>query len=263
MGPFYCPNDQQGLSRHRRSSATSRRASTAARGKACEFSEAYVIAHEVGHHVQNLLGILPKVQQRAARRRQQGGRPTACRCASSCRPTASPASGPTTPTQQWKFLEPGDVDAALQTASAIGDDTLQRTGARATWCRTASPTARRSSASAGSSTGFKEGKVSACNTFAAAQLIMDAAMPGIDDNATLRAAQDRGADGVRHARARRRQVGRDAGRADREGRPRGRRARHRHRRRREDPRAGARPGSPTRPSTSSSRPAAPASPAAT
>ena len=64
MGPFYCPADQKvyldtsffdqiatPLPRLRRGS------------KACQFSQAYVIAHEVGHHVQNLLGILPKVQQ--------------------------------------------------------------------------------------------------------------------------------------------------------------------------------------------------------
>ena len=62
MGPFYCPNDREvyldtsffrDLERRFRGCS----------GKACEFAQAYVIAHEVGHHVQNLLGILPKVQQ--------------------------------------------------------------------------------------------------------------------------------------------------------------------------------------------------------
>ena len=55
-----------------RSSARSRPAFAAARGKACQFSQAYVIAHEVGHHVQNLLGVLPKVQQAQQRGAQQG-----------------------------------------------------------------------------------------------------------------------------------------------------------------------------------------------
>ena len=64
-------------------------------------------------------------------------------------------------------------------------------------------------------------------------------MPGIDETRALRSAEDRGADRVRHALARRRQVRRDAGRADREGRPCARRPRHRRRRRRGDPRAGA------------------------
>jgi hypothetical protein len=67
MGPFYCPNDQ----RLYLDTAFFRQIETRFRGcdvgsKACQFSQAYVIAHEVGHHVQNLLGILPKVQQMQA-----------------------------------------------------------------------------------------------------------------------------------------------------------------------------------------------------
>jgi predicted metalloprotease len=64
MGPFYCPMDQkvyldtsffQDLERRFRACDVG--------SKTCQFSQAYVIAHEVGHHVQNLLGLLPKVQQ--------------------------------------------------------------------------------------------------------------------------------------------------------------------------------------------------------
>jgi len=64
MGPFYCPVDQkvyldtsffQDLERRFRGCDVG--------SKTCQFSQAYVIAHEIGHHVQNLLGILPKVQQ--------------------------------------------------------------------------------------------------------------------------------------------------------------------------------------------------------
>ena len=62
MGPFYCPNDREVYldTSFFRELETRFRGCT---GKACDFSKAYVIAHEVGHHVQNLLGILPKVQQ--------------------------------------------------------------------------------------------------------------------------------------------------------------------------------------------------------
>ena len=72
MGPFYCPNDREVYL----DTAFFRELETRFRGcsgKACEFSQAYVIAHEVGHHVQNLLGILPKVQQaqRAANNRAE------------------------------------------------------------------------------------------------------------------------------------------------------------------------------------------------
>jgi hypothetical protein len=65
-GPFYCPEDQRVYLDTSFFNDLQRRFYGCS-GKACEFSEAYVIAHEVGHHVQNLLGILPK-----ARKSQEG-----------------------------------------------------------------------------------------------------------------------------------------------------------------------------------------------
>ena len=68
MGPFYCPIDQkvyldtsffQDLERRFRACDVG--------SKTCQFSQAYVIAHEIGHHVQNQLGLLPQVQEAAAR----------------------------------------------------------------------------------------------------------------------------------------------------------------------------------------------------
>ena len=76
MGPFYCPRDQRiylDTSFFREMQVRFHGCT----GKACEFAEAYVIAHEVGHHVQNLLGMLPKATPRSSRRQQGGGQPAA------------------------------------------------------------------------------------------------------------------------------------------------------------------------------------------
>ena len=129
MGPFYCPNDR----RIYLDTSFFREIETrfhGCHGKACEFSQAYVIAHEVGHHVQNLLGMLPKANARRSAPPATARRPTASRCGSNCRPIALPASGRNRSDSAQSFLDPGDIDAALQTASAIGDDTLQRQRAR-------------------------------------------------------------------------------------------------------------------------------------
>ena len=167
MGPFYCPNDREVYLDTSFFNDLERRFRGCS-GKACQFAQAYVIAHEVGHHVQNLLGILPKVQQ-AQRASGDRARPITCRCRSSCRPTASPACGRRTPKAQYKFLDPGDIDAALQTASAIGDDTLQRK-TQGTVVPDSFTHGSAEQRKRWFSTGFKEGTVKACNTFAAARL---------------------------------------------------------------------------------------------
>ena len=125
MGPFYCPNDQkvyldtaffQDLERRFRGCDVG--------SKSCQFSQAYVIAHEVGHHVQNLLGVLPKVQA------AQGGmdKVEANQLQVRVELQADCLAGvwANHAEEQWRFIEPGDVEAAMQTASAIGDDRLQR-----------------------------------------------------------------------------------------------------------------------------------------
>jgi len=165
MGPFYCPNDREvylDTSFFRELETRFRGCS----GKACDFSKAYVIAHEVGHHVQNLLGILPKVQQA---QRASGDRVESNRLQVMVELQADCLAGvwANHAESQYKFLDPGDIDAALQTAAAIGDDTLQRRSQG----QVVPDSFTHGSAEQRKrwfSTGFKEGTIKACNTFAAA-----------------------------------------------------------------------------------------------
>jgi hypothetical protein len=162
MGPFYCPNDRRiylDTSFFREIENRFRGCS----GKACEFAQAYVIAHEVGHHVQNLLGVLPKAQEaqqaagsKAASNRIQVRVELQADCLAGVWANRS--------NQKWKSIEPGDVEAALQTASAIGDDRLQKQsrGYVVPDSFTHGSSAQRQH---WFSTGLKEGNIAACNTF--------------------------------------------------------------------------------------------------
>ena len=167
MGPFYCPNDQKvylDTSFFREIESRFH----GCQGKACQFSQAYVIAHEVGHHVQNLLGVLPKVQQQQQRMRQGRGQPPAGPGRVAGRLPRRRVGQPPEPAAEERgqaaFIEPGDVEAAMQTASAIGDDTLQRqaTGRVVPDCFTHGSSAQRQR---WFMTGLKEGNIAACNTF--------------------------------------------------------------------------------------------------
>ena len=167
MDPFYCPNDRRiylDTSFFRDMQVRFHGCS----GKACEFAEAYVIAHEVGHHVQNLLGILPKASsaQRAA-----GSKAAANRIQVRVELQADCFAGvwANHSNQRWKSIEPGDVEAALQTASAIGDDRLQKQ-AQGYVVPDAFTHGTSEQRQRWFTTGLKEGKVSACDTFAAASL---------------------------------------------------------------------------------------------
>jgi len=125
MGPFYCPRDQRVYLDTAFFDDLQHKFGACSSSKACQFSEAYVIAHEVGHHVQNELGILPRVTeaQRAA-----GSRTEANQMQVRVELQADCLAGVWANRAQQKrnFLDPGDVEQALQTASAIGDDRLQR-----------------------------------------------------------------------------------------------------------------------------------------
>jgi uncharacterized protein len=167
MGPFYCPNDRvvyldtsffRDLERRFRGCS----------GEACKFAQAYVIAHEVGHHVQNLLGILPKAQQA---QRASGDRVMANRIQVRVELQADCFGGVWAhhAEQRWKVLQPGDIEAALQTASAIGDDMLQRKaqGRVVPDSFTHGSSAQRQQ---WFTTGLKSGDVKACNTFSSGQI---------------------------------------------------------------------------------------------
>ena len=128
-------------------------------------TSAYVIAHEVGHHVQNLLGILPKVTQL---QRAAGSKAEANALQVKVELQADCLSGVWANKEQKKrpnFLEAGDIDAALTTASAIGDDTLQRQSTG----RVVPDSFTHGSAEQRKRwfmTGYQQGTVEACNTFA-------------------------------------------------------------------------------------------------
>lgn len=114
-GPFYCPGDQRvyidlGFYRSLKDRL----------GAPGDFAQAYVIAHEVGHHLQNLLGTSDKVQ-RAGRAEGAEGASVRLELQADCYAGVWAHS-----TQQRKILEAGDIEEALTAAAAIGDDTLQR-----------------------------------------------------------------------------------------------------------------------------------------
>jgi predicted metalloprotease len=167
MGPFYCPRDKRiylDTSFFREIELRFHGCS----GKACEFAEAYVIAHEVGHHVQDLLGVLPKAQ---SAQRVAGSKAAANRIQVRIELQADCLAGvwANHSNQRWKSIEPGDVEAALQTAAAIGDDRLQKQ-ARGYVVPDSFTHGTSAQRQRWFTVGLKEGKVSACDTFAAASL---------------------------------------------------------------------------------------------
>ena len=117
-GPFYCPGDR----RVYLDTAFFRELEDRF-GAAGDFAQAYVIAHEVGHHVQNLIGVLPKFNQI----RQSMSQEEANRMSVRVELQADCFAGVWGHfTDQKGLLEEGDVEEALNAATQIGDDTLQR-----------------------------------------------------------------------------------------------------------------------------------------
>ncbi|WP_225768881.1 neutral zinc metallopeptidase [Inquilinus sp. Marseille-Q2685] len=118
MGPFYCPADQKVYIDTDFFDELSRRF-----GAPGEFAEAYVVAHEVGHHVQNLLGIMDKVSQLRARGGVDGNALSVrVELQADCFAGVWAKRGD----QQSRFIEPGDIESAMKAAAAGGDDALQK-----------------------------------------------------------------------------------------------------------------------------------------
>jgi predicted metalloprotease len=155
MGPFYCPRDQklyldtsffQGKM-----------------GGGGDFAYAYVIAHEVGHHVQNLIGLLPKVQAAQARADTRTANDLSVRVEL----MADCFAG------VWAYqmnlrhrnIDDADVRQAVATASAIGDDRLQQEAGRGAVVPDSFTHGSSAQRVQWLTTGLRNGTVQACNTF--------------------------------------------------------------------------------------------------
>ncbi len=168
MGPFYCPVDQKVyLDTSFFQDLEQRFDACNVGSKTCQFSQAYVIAHEIGHHVQNQLGLLPRVQeaQRAMDQTEANSLQIRVELQADCLAGVWANRGQA----KWQFIEPGDVESALQTASAIGDDRLQRKaqGYVVPDSFTHGTSAQRTH---WFMTGLKSGSVGSCDTFRTEQL---------------------------------------------------------------------------------------------
>ena len=163
MGPFSCPNDRKVYLDTSFFQDLERRFGACDVGsKTCQFAQAYVIAHEIGHHLQNQLGLLPQVQQKQGAMGQAEANSLQVRvelqadCLAGAWANRAQA--------KWQFIEPGDVEAAMQTASAIGDDQLQHQsqGYVVPITFTHGTSAQRTR---WFMTGLKSGELSSCNTY--------------------------------------------------------------------------------------------------
>ena len=160
-GPFYCPGDQKvyiDLSFYRQLATEF--------GAPGDFARAYVIAHEVGHHVQNLLGITDSAAQSERRAGRIGANQVSVRVELQADCFAGVWAQQAN--RARKILEPGDLDQGLAAASSVGDDTLQKrtqgtvvpdsfthgtSAQRVRWFRR----------------GFDSGKIDNCDTFSAGE----------------------------------------------------------------------------------------------
>jgi predicted metalloprotease len=162
MGPFYCPGDEKVYIDLDFYETLKRRL-----GAPGDFAQAYVIAHEVGHHVQHLLGITDKVDGMRGRVSEAQANAMSVRLELQADCFAGVWANHANRTRQ--VLEEGDVDEALNAASQIGDDTLQRKSQgqvvpesfthgtsrqRVTWFKR----------------GLQSGDLQQCNTFETSQL---------------------------------------------------------------------------------------------
>jgi predicted metalloprotease len=156
VGPFYCPSDRRVYL------DTSFFNDLARMGGPGDFAQAYVIGHEIGHHVQNLLGTADSV--RAAQQREGQAGANRLQVAMELQADCFAGVWAHHANQQSQVLEPGDVEEGLAAAAAIGDDRLQRGAGRSvtpdSFTHGSSEQRQRSLY-----TGLESGNPAACDTF--------------------------------------------------------------------------------------------------
>jgi predicted metalloprotease len=158
MGPFYCPNDKKVyLDTSFFNDMQSKY------GGGGDFAYAYVVAHEIGHHVQDLLGTLDQVDaaKQNASRTQANALSVRVELQADCFAGVWAYNA----NEQYRLLQPGDIEKAMATASAIGDDKLQ-TAARGYAVPDSFTHGTSALRQQWLTAGLKSGQVDSCNTFA-------------------------------------------------------------------------------------------------
>lgn len=161
-GPFYCPGDRKVYLDTSFFSELSQRF-----GAPGDFAAAYVIAHEVGHHIQTVTGISDQVRQAQARTNQAGQ--NALQVKMELQADCYAGVWANSADRMSGLLDEGDIEEGLQAAAAIGDDTLQRNAGRRVTPEsfTHGTSAQRQE---WFSRGYRSGDPKACDTFSAADL---------------------------------------------------------------------------------------------
>lgn len=160
MGPFYCPGDQKVYIDLDFFNELATRFQAAG-----DFAQAYVIAHEVGHHVQTLVGLSSRVQQAKAGASEEEANALSVRQELQADCYAGVWAHHAQRTKS--ILEPGDLEEALRAASAVGDDTIQRR-ARGTIVPESFTHGSAEQRMRWFKTGFDSGSVNSCDTFSIA-----------------------------------------------------------------------------------------------
>ena len=161
QGPFYCPGDRKVYIDLSFFDTLSQRL-----GAPGEFARAYVIAHEVGHHVQNLMGITGKVDAARSRETEAQANAMSVRVELQADCLAGVWAHVSKQNSDALKLEASDIEAALNAASQIGDDTLQRK-ARGTVVPESFTHGSSAQRVSWFKRGFDSGSVKQCNTFEA------------------------------------------------------------------------------------------------
>ena len=167
-GPFYCPEDRKvyidlGFYNDLKNRF----------GAPGDFAQAYVLAHEIGHHVQHLLGLTEKVRGQQARPDRANALSVRLELQADCLAGIWAHS-----TNERRLLEEGDVEEALAAASAVGDDRIQKqTGGRVTPETWTHGSARQRAG--WFRRGLESGRMQDCDTFRTA-------LPGVEERAPLR-----------------------------------------------------------------------------